>query len=182
MEFRFRQIESLPRLAWCATFRRGATDVDLAHGPWVETRDTFFCEGTWNGDFAQGNFQTGFMMGSGGKLEDGGVLFVSPCHPVERLHYIRSGDSLFVSNSLVFVLSQANEELDPHYPNYSGRLHSIVKGVQEYAKRIPTKSGNDVNIRYYCNLLVDSETNVTELPKSQGRDFADYSDYRSFLQ
>ena len=130
MEFRFTQIESLPKLAWCATFRRGEPSVDLAHGPWVETRDTFFCEGAWNGDFAKGNFDTSFLMGSGGKIVENGVLFATPCHPLERLHYIHGQDSLFVSNSLVFALSQANEELDPQYAHYSARLHSIVKGVK----------------------------------------------------
>ena len=73
MEFRFHQIDSLPRLAWCATFHRGEEVVEVVHGPWVETQDNFFCEGAWNGDFTQGSFQNAFMMGSGGRLAQGMV-------------------------------------------------------------------------------------------------------------
>ena len=69
MRLEYRCNPRLPKLAWCAEVDLAARTVMVNHGPAVETRDTFFIEGAWNGEFAAGEFsQTECVFGSGGVI------------------------------------------------------------------------------------------------------------------
>src|SRR5437870_884127 len=113
MQFEFQAIETLPRLAWSAQITRNNSVVRVIHGPWVETGGDFFCEGAWNGDFPKAGFpDASIFVGSGAKISDSGVLFVSSSHTLERLHVIHLGTRMVVSNSLAFAFVQAEDWYD----------------------------------------------------------------------
>lgn len=107
MEFQFHQIDTLPRLAWCAVIERGSEKVEVFHGPWVETCDFFFVEGAWDGPFKEGGFDMAdAFMGSGGKLIRDKVVFCTPSHIHERLHLLEMESQLYISPSLTFLLKK----------------------------------------------------------------------------
>ena len=100
MEIEFQPVSSLPRLAWCASLQKNQGAVRVIHGPWVETRKDCFFEGAWDGPFEEYCFDEAIMMaGSGGRLVEGSILFVSPGHMGDRLFSLSMGNKLYVSNS-----------------------------------------------------------------------------------
>ena len=181
MKLRFRRYDSLPALAWCAVIYRGADYADIFHGPWVESTDTFFCEGAWSGDFQLGDFNTTMLMGTGGISVGKQLLIAAPNHTLERLFVLKKGKKLFVSNSFAFVLASAGDNVDPGALLYSVKMASITQGLNGYARSLPTRAGNKVWMYYHCNLLIDSNLNVIEEPKQAVREFRNYADYKSFL-
>lgn len=180
MKLRFRRIDTLPRLAWCATLTEGRDAVEVLHGPWVETGEDFFCEGAWSGSFASRALDTGFLMGSGGRIAGDTVVIASPSHTLERLFLHRRRDTLLVSNSLAFVLACAGDTVDPRSLLYSVRLASIVDGLRGYARWLRTRHGR-VRLYYHCNLRIDARLRVVEEPKNPVRDFSSFADYQAFL-
>jgi hypothetical protein len=181
MKLTFKCCESLPRLAWCAKATGAHDAVEVLHGPWVETAGNFFCEGAWNGDFASGEIDTGILMGSGGRIVGDTVVLASPNHTMERLFVLRRRNMLLVSNSLIFLLASAHDNVDPHALLYSVKLNSISNGLKGYSRWLPTRNGNRVRMYYHCNLRVDPRLRVTEEPKKAAPDFVNFADYQSFL-
>ena len=85
MDFAFKEIATLPKLAWALRVQRGAGKVLVEHGSSVEVRERFFCEGAWNGDFAAQSIESSILMGSGGKIIREGLLLACPSHPLDRI-------------------------------------------------------------------------------------------------
>lgn len=184
MRFAYSEIETLPRLAWCARVVKGGAEVRVEHGPWVEARDGFFFEGGWAGDFDAGDPAAAVAcLGSGGVLADSGVVFVTPTHMLERLHAVRVGDELLVSNSLAFVLARAGDSCDPEYKFYHFDLMSNMRGLRAYKRSIRTRAGNTVRLFHHCNVHVRaSDLHVGESPKTPPPEFADFEGYVGFLR
>lgn len=182
MNFIFRKVYTLPRLTWCSEIKKGNRSIEVFHGPWVEIADDFFCEGAWNGDFASAEFDTSIFMGTGGKITSDSLLFASPNQTLDRIYLLKCNETLFVSNSLTFVMAQANDDADQRSLLYDSRLASCKYGLKKSVRSIPTRNGSQVQIYYHCNLLIDSDLCVTEQPKKPVRDFVDYSDYKLFLE
>jgi hypothetical protein len=149
----------------------------------VETQDTFFVEGAWDGEFNQGRFdQAVSFYGSGGVIDNQDVIFAPPTHTRGKIVSIKIDNEFFVSNSLVFLLQKTGFELDETYEHYHDDFLSIYKGFKNYIKQIPVKPDNRINIHYYCNLAVKPDFNITELPKRQTEvEFTDFAPYKSFL-
>lgn len=182
MKLAFRKVDTLPRLAWCAKIKRGNRSIEVFHGPWVEVAKDFFCEGAWSGDFASADFETGMFMGTGGKITGDSLIVVSPNHTLDRIWLIKYNETLLVSNSLIFVMAQANDDVDQRSLLYDSRLASIKYGLKKYVQSIPTRNGGQVQIYYHCNLFIDNDLHVIEKPKMFVRDFVNYSDYKTFLE
>jgi hypothetical protein len=182
MDFAFKEIATLPRLAWALRIPRGAGRVLVEHGSWVEVRERFFCEGAWNGDFAAQNIESSILMGSGGRIVKEGLLLACPSHTLDRIYLYRQPDSLLASNSLPFILTKAGDDLDMRFLFYEGMLASAIDGIDRYERVLPTRNRNGVQLHYYCNLLIDSELRVLEKSKAPIRDFVGFADYTSFLE
>lgn len=182
MKFKYHRNNSLPRLSWGAIITKNKKDIDVFHGNWVETNSNFFVEGVWDGIFEKGEFEkSSLFMGSGGKIQDNNVMFSTPNHTVERLHIIRKKDKLFISNSLAFVLTMANENLDLDYLCYEFDFSTISKGIYDYKVYIPLKRNEKLEVYYYCNLLIDSELNIKITHKFDSVNFSNYKEYYDFL-
>lgn len=179
--FEYALVDTLPRLAWCARVRKNEPTVTVVHGPWVEAREQFFCEGAWNGAFDAGGFADATaLLGSGGALTPDGVLFATPTHMLERLHLLRAGDELFVSNSLAFVLAQANDSYDPDYKFYRFDILTLLRGLDRYKQQIPTRDGHSVELFYHSNFLVRPDLEVERLPKRLPARFTTYDEYIAY--
>jgi hypothetical protein len=177
----FQQIDSIPRLAWCAKLVKAGDTVEVLHGPWVETADDFFFEGAWSGAFQSREFETSQCVGSGGKVSGNRLLISTPSHTLERVFLLRTGRTLFLSNSFAFVLATAQDNVHPRALLYSVKLASITNGLREYAKWLPTRKGRRVRMFYHCNLFIDSRLHVTEEAKASVEAFQTFHAYKAFL-
>lgn len=182
MRFVFHKFDSLPCLAWCAVIEKGTENIDVFHGNWVETFDSFFVEGVWGGPFAEGGFHKSFLfMGSGAELHEDEVIFPTPCHAYQRLHTIRIENKLFISPSLTFLLKKAGCRLDINYISYQADLLLFISELKYNVGSIPIKGGNRVNIYHYRNIKINSELRVNVTHKNEPTDFENYKSYKEFL-
>jgi len=182
MEFCFEQVDTLPPLAWCARMMNGSNDVVVFHGSHIETdRDSYF-EGAWDGSFEGRKFVDAHVfMGSGGQVTDEGIVFASPTHTLERLHLIELKNEIFISNSLPFLLREANDACDPTYLYYHHDLDTIAYGLKKYIRFIPTKKGNRVRLEYHCNVLISKDLRVRRIEKSEPPAPSNFNEYYRFL-
>ena len=88
MNLTYKKYDDLPKLAWCAAIYRSG-NVDVTHGPWVETGDDFFCEGAWSGKFSEGDLSGSVLMGSGAHIVNRALVVATPNHTLERLYVLR---------------------------------------------------------------------------------------------
>lgn len=181
MKFSYRNIQSLPRLAWCAILERHSNVAQIFHGPWVETKENFFVDGIWDGTFNEGSFDNAYLMGTGGMIKGDKVLFCTPYHSHERIHFFWKGSRLFISPSLAFLLKQANQKLDINYIPYHARLIEMLFGYESHIGSIPLASGDHVQIIHFRNILVDSDLRITILDKNTSPEFTSYEHYRQYL-
>jgi hypothetical protein len=170
----------LPRLAWCAAIDQARECAVVRHGRSVEIGDDFFIEGAWNGDFAAGDFASSeCVFGSGAVVSGRGITFVASCSTTDPLFYATSPDCVVVSNSLAFLLAANGDELDFSYPGYFENCESVINGINDYHKAVPTLNGS-VRRLLFRNLAV-SRDSVQEIDKQPAPAFATYADYHTYL-
>src|SRR5215831_12313807 len=101
MQLSYKRMENWPRLAWIARLVPSERVIQVMHGPDVETNDQWFCEAAWCGDFSAGDFdRTERVFGSGLRIRDNVVTFVSSGSTLDRLIWAQRRDATYVSNSL----------------------------------------------------------------------------------
>lgn len=180
MKLQYRCESALPKLAWCAVVDRSLQRVVVRHGSRVEVRPSFFIEGAWDGDFAQGDFTlTPCIFGSGAVVDEDGVTFVTSCSTTDSLYYFDSGGQVTVSNSLPFLLASIGDALDPEYTGYFEMCESITRGINDYERSVRTRGGH-VNRLLFRNLRV-TRASVEEIDKALPPRFADFHDYHAYL-
>lgn len=154
----------------------------LLHGSHVETGDDSFVEGAWSESFREMQFErSAVFMGSGGKIVDDALVLCSPTHTAERLHFIRQGCRVLVSNSMTFLLERSGVSLQPGYIPYHSDLISITGGLRAHVRAIPVTGGNRVQLFYHSNLRITPDMKCEKLEKSRSVDFADFEAYQAFL-
>jgi len=172
---------SLPKLAWVAEVDRTSGIVTLLHGPLVEVRPNFFIEGVWNGPFQNGGFgDSDCVFGTGGILNEESIRFVTSASTTDYLYYDEDGGQVTVSNSLPLLLAYTRDRLDPRCPDYPLICDSIVDGINNYRRDIPTKGGK-VRRLMYRNLDVSREK-ISESEKRMPPRFECFEDYRDYLR
>lgn len=171
----------LPQLAWVAETDQSNGIVTLIHGPRVEVHGSFFIEGVWNGPFHLGEFgTTDCVFGSGGLLIENAVRFIPSAATTDHLYYDQASDRVTVSNSLPLLLAYTQDRLDPHCRDYAAICHSILAGIHDYRRDIPTTRGK-IRRLMYRNLEV-SRDRVIELEKQMPPPFVAFEQYRDYLR
>lgn len=178
MQFEYIENGDLPRLAWVAVVEDDRCIVE--HGRGVEAHDGYFVEGIWNGPFAEGSFdRCESFFGSGAVRRGAETVFVPSSATVDYLYYHTDAGRLLCSNSLPFLLASMGDGLnisDPHL----GRINdSIMLGIDRHEREIPTLHGKVRRLMHH-NLVV-AHGSVKEEPKPCPPHFADYAQYRSYL-
>jgi hypothetical protein len=91
----------------------------VERGERVETRDNFFVEGVWSGEFSQGAFdECEAFFGSGAVHKSGQIVFVPSAATVDYLYFKETKESFFCSNSLPFLLAALHDQLVEFNPVY----------------------------------------------------------------
>jgi len=175
------RIDGWPKLAWVAQIPAGSQTVRVLHGPMVETMDDWCAEAVWAGNFAEGGFdRTDLVFGSGVRVRDGKVVFVSSGTVFDRLWHGLAGQYHYVSNSLPALLAAAGLSLLVDYADYSRDIRTISRGLGNRAAAIPLSSGEAVST-YFNNLVYDGKT-LHEQPKPDpAPEFRTYADYYQYL-
>jgi hypothetical protein len=181
MELRALAHRSLPKLAWVAQVNRASKIVTFQHGASVEVRRNFFIEGVWNGPFDNGDFgETDCVFGSGGIVNDDSIRFVTSASTTDYLYYADAPGQVTVSNSLPLLLGAVQDFLDPKCREYPDICDSIMDGINDYRRDVPTKWGT-VRRLMYRNLDVSAEK-VSESDKRMPPAFKTFEDYRDYLR
>jgi hypothetical protein len=176
---RYRSNTALPSLAWLARLDWDGLELSVEHGPGVETHGDFFFEGAWAGDFAAGRpDETEVVFGTGCVVRATEVSFVSSLATTDYLYYVASGP-LTVSNSLALLLAGDDDSLDPACRRYDAINNTILLGVNDYVRDIPTRKGGVRRLMYH-NLRCTPE-DTAEIPKPQPPDFTSFVDYSRYL-
>ena len=181
MHFEFLQEDGWLALAWLAVCRADQVSISIRHGHDVETRDAWFCEAVWDAEFEQGDFdRTDIVFGSGGRLRNDELIFVSSGSTCDRLHHIQIKSINYVSNSLVCLAAALDLEFDPWYPGYYEDIATIGHGIDDYKTSITSNAG-ELNLTYFRNLRWDgTELSALEKPQTD-RKLQCFDDYQSLL-
>ncbi|BFU90598.1 MAG: hypothetical protein NTAFB01_17850 [Nitrospira sp.] len=180
IQIRFRHVFGWPPLAWVA--QCSDTEVVLAHGSRVETAQDWFAEAVWPGPFGDGGFDhTDLVFGSGGRVSQGTVTFVSSGSTLDRLVSIQVGKHAYVSNSLVALCAVLNLSVDPFSEEYCSNFRSIAAGLRQYKNILQTTQG-PLRLTYFHNLRWEGRSlDVKEKPLGN-RTFGTFEEYRRFLE
>ena len=180
MRIRLVPVPEWPLLAWLADC--GRDSVVVYHGARVEAADTWFAEAAWAGDFGSGDLdETDIVAGSGGRLRNGRVVFVSAGSTVDRLQSIETRNGALVSNSLACLIAAADAQIDEASGRYFWLFRTIVAGTKKYRRWFPTSKG-PVQLTYFDNLAWDG-ARLSVVPKpGVGRDFSTFDRYAGFLR
>lgn len=180
--FQYTIIEEWPPLAWAAQCRPANPEINIYHGNQIEVQDEWFCEAIWDGDFEAGAFDdTDLVFGSGARIREDRVVFVSSGSTTDRLQSLTYQNDTWVSNSLLCLMAIANASFDPVNNQYNESLTSIVQGIDKYDREFEVSTGR-VYLTYFNNLKWHG-SELTELEKlNPQRDFGDFTKYHEFLK
>jgi len=181
MRFKYRVARNWPALAWLASIDLSGNVVSVVHGPKIETREDWFCEAIWGGDFEDGDFDcTDQIFGSGARIRNGKLTFVTSGTTVDRLQSIQIHDTIYVSNSLPCLLNRVDGRLDPTFARYQQLFGTILLGIDDYERELATSAGK-VRLTYFHNLTLNGKT-LEEIDKPETvSGFKCFQDYRAYL-
>lgn len=182
MHFRYTRVPEWPPLAWLARCQRSKSSVAVLHGSRVEVTEDWFCEAVWAGAYESGDFdQTDIIAGSGGRLREERIIFVSSGSTVDRLQSMQVGDSLWVLNSLPCLLTAIEATLDSSYSRYYQDLYSIVHGFDKYQRCLTTSAG-PVYLTYFNNLTWDGQLLTPQSKPGEHLNLTTFARYKDFLE
>jgi hypothetical protein len=142
MELRSKEVSDWPKLTWVATCSEGSREIQVFHGPCVETHPEWCVEAVWAGTFKNGDFDlTDLVFGTGIRIRQEQVVFVSSGTTLDRLWYCRDASVWNVSNSLPALLAFGRNRLLESYQRYPQDLCSVVKGLGQYVRELPLEHG-----------------------------------------
>ena len=174
--FTYHVVEKLPKLAWLADVYPSDDRVEVYCGAKVERRDSFFVTGIWDRDFSSAEFDVSdAFYGTGAKITEKGVLFVTPSHDMERIVLYENDGKISVSNSPAFLMAHTGTKLDRNIHSYESIMCSILKGP-DGIEDIPVDGGSFIRQFIVSNILVTRQgIEVSRRPAMEP--FEDYEDF-----
>ncbi len=180
MKTLYRSNAVLPSLAWLARLDWGSREFRVEHGSAVETRQGFFFEGAWAGDFQEGRPDlTEVVFGSGCVVGQERVSLISSLATTDYLYFLFSAGVLSASNSLALLLAGIGDALNPRFTRYDEINNTILKGVVDYAREIPTQRGRVQRLMYHN--LECTPDRIIEVSKPETPEFSSFEDYQRYL-
>lgn len=184
MRFQYKVVPRWPPLAWLAELVPESATLRVHVGEWVESREAWFGEAAWAGDFADGDLDaTDIVAGSGARIRGETVVFVASGSNLDRLHVFRRPDgTLLVSNSLGGLLAWVDARADLGFAGYIEHFTSYRHAIfGDYSRVFPSTAG-PIEVTYFRNLSWDGRQ-LTEIDKPHTVEgFANFAEYRAFLR
>jgi len=183
MNLHYALVAHWPPLAWLAECSVNDKTIRVYHGDRVETREDWFCEAVWAGDFPAGGFdKTDIVAGTGARIRDNGLCFVSSGSNINRLHSLAKDGTTLVSNSLICLLAQANARPELSYLAYSadyGEYKHTVFG--DHTIEFPSSAG-PVQLTYVANLHWNGNQLAEHDKPYSTPKLGSFNDYWNFMQ
>lgn len=170
-----------PPLAWVAQHRTEDSEkLKVWCGTQVEVGEKFVVEGVWPGSFSECGFErSDLFFGSGLKILEDRVCFVSSCAAVDRIWSWCDGATTYVSNSLPLLLAISDISLLPTEHRYAQWVQTVVRG-RSYQRTYPVSHGQ-LKVHYIQNLELSNE-GLREVGKpSRTEPFSDFVTYSAFM-
>jgi len=109
MKLSTKLLSNLPFLSWLAICNNLKKDIVVFHGWLVETGVDYCVSAVWDDDFKIADFdKADIIAGTGIRLRNETVIFVTPGITLDRIVYYNNGDVILVSSSLCAVFAYAN--------------------------------------------------------------------------
>ncbi len=180
-QIHYEMINIFPKLAWLAVVDKKQSFITVYHGRYVECRENWFIEGIWDGPFDVGDFhETDLVFGTGMKVLDERIVFVSSSSTADRLYYSFDQNRLLVSNSLPCLVSFTDITMDPLL-DYAGFFKSIENNCQDYQKELPVRSGCEKILNIMGENLVYLSGKQSVEAKPQKKHFSDFASLNVFM-
>lgn len=182
MDFLFTPDSALPKFAWLATIEPERAIARVRHGVWVETHPDGFVEGVWDGTFGTMDIDaSACVFGSGARRRGNALIVVPSTATTDYVFWASEAGTgrVEVSNSLSLLLAKLGDELDPSGPDYARVNSSLMCGIVEAIREIPTRRGS-VNRLIHRNLIVGTGAPV-EIDKPLPPRFVGFDDYCAYL-
>ncbi|HEX5352505.1 MAG TPA: hypothetical protein VFW60_00335 [Rhodanobacteraceae bacterium] len=90
-------------------------------------------------------------------------------------------NDILCSNSLHFLLSEAEDSIDIDYLYYDADIMSIMFGLQHYRPFVPTANGNKIHQYYHCNFTVSADLAIQKQDKPEVPASSSFAEYSAFL-
>jgi hypothetical protein len=169
-------------MAWLAKCEPGNSTITVLYGNRIERQDAWFCEAVWAGEFEGGDFdRTDVVAGSGARIRDRKLVFVSSGATVDRLNFIETPEAIWVSNSLACVMAATGAEVDATCPDYFQFFYSVVRGLKRYQRTLDTSAG-PAHLIYFDNLEWDGSRMETVPKPRLEPHWQGFDDYHAFLR
>lgn len=182
MNLEIQCLSGLPRSGWVAIMRGGSASISVFLGAAVDYTDESVVEGAWNGDFHEMQFdRADLFSGSGLICRDADVLFCTASHNFDRLVSTRRGNELWMSNSLVLLMSVCGASLAPRYLGYDDDLRSFIRGLSKRARTLPLANGDELRLHYVSTIRVTADLELTETIRPSTPEFQGFEDYWAYL-
>lgn len=170
MELSFICKPDIPPLAWAIVKDANSPIVKIIHGNAVECRNNMFVAGVWESDFESGKFDEAYSLhGSGAKLSDDSTYLTicTSSNMQDAVFSVDKAESIYISNSLPFVMSLADISLNADFYDYEYILNSSFFGLDKYTKNIPV-GGADIRIwrRSHIKLMTNELMGGGRYPSS----------------
>jgi len=171
----------LPPLAWL--LRWDASAATLLAGRWVETTDSSWVEGCWDGEFAAVSPEGYWLTGTAGRLDAGRLTLTPPFHSFDAVYLLRRERSLFASNSLPFLIEASGARFRRTHVNLHADLARIVDGLDRPHLRVRMSNGDVLEVLQFLPVtvaLAQPGQEYGRLPDSHR--FEDFGSYDAFLR
>ena len=185
MRIEHKIVDSWPKLAWYATWKKGGDTMQVLCGSGVEVREDRLFEGVWDGDFEEGAFDhSAAFFGSGLVLRGKEVVLVPTVGNYERIYVTADSNSAAqcASNSLLCWLTQRGEKLDSNRPDYYTDLCQINgKGHMQTLPYLELSNAGKVGLVNLSSWIIGEKKSWRETPRKGPSFSANFESYRLFL-
>lgn len=189
MNITYQVNSKLPALAWIANVVKD--QVEVICGPKVETRDNFWVEGAWGGEFLSADFDSAeWFCGTGAVIRDDSIVFATPTGMHAGLYLLEEDNEVIISNSLPFIMAAQGYDFDPKWPWYEKFFNwNVLQGIHKYEKNVHAlkincdkpKVDERIQMVLYRNITVDNRGKVSVEIKRDSKGFDSFDEYYSRL-
>ena len=173
---------ALPSLAWCMQLEQDDLVARVRHGAEVLVLPDAIVEGCWAAPLTgEDLLKSDVSAATGVVLYEGGLWLCTPTNTMARLHSLRQGSRLLVSNSMALLCAASGLDLDPSYAFYKNDLCSITEGLDKARRTLPMARGEQLRLHYHCNVRVGADLSLQEQAKPCPEIGDNYESYRQLL-
>lgn len=168
----------MPRLGWFSKVNKQENTIKAWHGDFVEVGTHYVVEGVWDGDFNSMEFDSSnHFFGSALKIVGDSIIIVPSTALVDRIFIGESSNFLYISNSLILMLSRTDSSLDLRQ-NYKECSGTIRNGVNSYNNTFPIISNIISSLKQFYYHPIELKFDSLKIKKRTIElEFENYSDY-----